>query len=286
VDVGLKLIPECTTLAELRAIWQIAEDGGFESCWAYDHFLPVKGPREGDVFEGWSLLAAMAERTSRVRIGALVTGNTYRHPGVLAKIAVTVDHLSGGRLEFGIGAGWAEYEHRMLDLAYGTVGERLARLGEALEVFKLLWTDPVASFDGRHYRLEAAIANPKPVQEPHPPIWLGGRGEQKTLRLVARFADVWNVSSRGDAGEETRLSGVIDGYCEGLGRDPKEIRRTVQIYFDGDVDGYLRKAEPYLAGPFDGIIVSLEGAADGRPPVPDAETAAAELLPRLRELAA
>ena len=224
---GLKLSGQGTTIEELRDVWRIADDGGFDHCWDFDHFAGIGGDPELDVFEGWTLLAAMAEATSRVRIGCMVTGNTYRHPAVLAKTAVTVDHLSGGRLEFGLGAAWAEIEHTMLDLEFGTVGRRIARLDEACRMIKLLWTEERSDFEGRYYRLDGAIANPKPVQRPHPPIWIGGSGERKTLRVVAEHADVWNAAG-GDPAEVARLSGVLDRHCADVGRDPAEIRRSVQ----------------------------------------------------------
>jgi F420-dependent oxidoreductase-like protein len=283
VRAGLKLIPEYTSLTDLRTIWRIADEAGFDHCWVYDHILPVKGERHGPVLDGWTLLGAMAQATSRVRIGALVTGNSYRNPGQLAKMATTVDHLADGRLEFAVGAGWAEYEHLMLGLEYGTVGQRLDRLDEACQILKLLWTEDVVNFEGRHYRLTGAMANPKPVQRPHPPIWIGGRGERKTLRLAARYADVWNVSAR-EASEDIRLSRVLDAHCAEIGRNPTEVRRTVQLYYSGDVGAFLSAAEPYLAAGFSEIIVSLAGPAAGRAPVPDAESAAEQLLARLHEL--
>src|SRR5690606_3728938 len=135
-----------------------------------------------DVFEAWTQLATLAEATERVRVGCMVTGNTYRHPGVVAKMAATVDHFSGGRLEFGFGAGWAEREHTMLGLHFGTVGERADRFDEACQVVKALWTQPTASFAGEHYTLTDAVSYPKPLQRPHPPIWIGGRGRKRTLR--------------------------------------------------------------------------------------------------------
>jgi F420-dependent oxidoreductase-like protein len=184
--VGVKLSGQGTTAEELRAVWQIADAAGFDHCWNFDHFAALGGDPELDVFEAWTMLGAMAEATARVRIGCMVTGNTYRHPGVLAKMAVTVDHLSGGRLEFGLGAAWAELEHDMLALEFGTVGQRIDRLEEACRMVKLLWTEERSDFGGRHYRLAKAIANPKPVQKPHPPIWIGGSGERKTLRVVAQ----------------------------------------------------------------------------------------------------
>src|SRR5581483_9247394 len=134
-----------------------------------------------------------------------------------------VDHLSGGRLEFGIGAAWAENEHTMLDLEFGTVGQRIARLEEACRMAKLLWTEERSDFEGDHYRLRGAIANPKPVQKPHPPIWIGGSGERKTLRVVAEHADVWNGG--GDPDEAARLSGVLDRHCADVGRDPAVVLR-------------------------------------------------------------
>ena len=276
--VGLKLSGQDTTAEELRAVWQIADAAGFDHCWNFDHFAALGGDPELDVFEAWTMLGAMAEATVRVRIGCMVTGNTYRHPGVLAKMAVTVDHLSGGRLEFGLGAAWAELEHGMLDLEFGTVGRRIDRLEEACRVVKLLWTEERSDLDGRHYRLAGAIANPKPVQKPHPPIWIGGAGERKTLRVVAEHADVWNAPG-GDAGEVKRLSGVLDRHCDDVGRDPAAIRRSVQFRFDGDSETALRTVQSYVDVGIDDVIVMLMGGT-----AQEHAGRAAELLPRLREL--
>jgi F420-dependent oxidoreductase-like protein len=287
VRVGLKLMPQAVGLDDLRAVWQIADDAGFDHCWIFDHFLPTGAPPEADVYECWSLLAAMAQATKRVRLGALVTGNTYRHPGVLAKIAVTVDRLSNGRLEFAIGTGWAEEEHTMLGLELGTPGQRIARLDEACTVFKLLWTGERVSFDGAHYRLDGALARPLPVQRPHPPIWIGTRGERKALRVVARHADAWNISANNvrtmayDVAGDARLSRVLDAHCESIGRDPAAIRRTAQLLHAGDADATLRMAEQYAEAGFGELIVSLAGSE----PVPEAEAVADDLLPRLRDLA-
>jgi F420-dependent oxidoreductase-like protein len=280
---GLKLIPEFVGIAQSREIWRIADEAGFAHCWAYDHLLPVKGERSGPTFDGWSLMGAMAEATRHVRVGVLVTGNTYRHPGLLAKMAATIDHLSGGRLEFALGAGWAKYEHQMFDLEYGTTGNRLARLNEAVQIVKLLWTEDISNFNGQHYTITDAVAYPKPVQEPHPPIWIGGRGERKTLRIVARHADVWNVSGL-DVDEDIRLSRVLDAYCFELGREPRSLRRTVQLHYAGDTEAVLRESEQYLAAGFDEIIFSITGRAGGREPVADAERAARDVLPRLQQI--
>ena len=219
----------------------------------------------------------MAEATSRVRIGCMVTGNTYRHPGVLAKMAVTVDHLSGGRLEFGLGAAWADNEHTMFDLEFGTAGQRIARLEEACRMIKLLWTEDSASFDGGHYRLVDAVANPKPVQQ-LPPIWIGGSGERKTLRVVAEHADVWNMAG-GDVDEGVRLSGVLDEHCAAVGRDPAEVRRSVQLFYAGDVDVLLEQAGAFASRGFRDLIIGARGGSAEA----DA-TEVAEALPRLRSL--
>src|SRR5437660_10556104 len=177
-----------TTIGGLRAVWRIADEAGCDHVWVFDHLAAIgAGEPARPVFEGWSLQAAIAASTRTVRLGCLVTGNTYRNPALLAKIAVTVDHLSAGRLEFGIGAAWAEVEHKM----YGIEGldHRVGRLSESLRIIKSLWTEERTNFEGRYYHLTDAIANPKPAQKPHPPIWIGASGET-TLRLVARHADV------------------------------------------------------------------------------------------------
>jgi F420-dependent oxidoreductase-like protein len=277
--IGLKLAPQLTTVEELRAVWRVADEAGFDHCWNFDHFASIGTHGNlGDVFEGWTLLGAMAEATNRVRIGCMVTGNTYRHPGVLAKMAVTVDHLSGGRLEFGLGAAWAEGEHTMLGLEFGSVGQRIARLEEACRVIELLWSENRASFDGAHYRLADAIANPKPVQQPRPPIWIGGSGERKTLRVVAQHADVWNFGG-GEAAEGVRLSRVLDEHCAAVGRDPAEIRRSVQLFHAGNVAQLLEEAREFAGNGFRDLIVGARGGTAEA----DA-TQIAEALPDLRGL--
>lgn len=227
------------------------------------------------MFEGWALQAAIATATERVRIGCLVTGNTYRHPALLAKLAVTVDHLSGGRLEFGIGAAWATNEHETL--GFEGLDHRVGRLSESLQVIKSLWTEERSTFEGRYYRLRDAIANPKPVQRPHPPIWIGASGPQ-TLRLVARHADVWNLngSSPDRFGE---LSAQLDEACGAIGRDPASIRRSVQFRWQGDRSELLETAAAYAElGATELVIYAAAGFAVG------AAQAAAEALPELRKL--
>jgi F420-dependent oxidoreductase-like protein len=279
VHVGLKFSQQLCTIEQQREVWRVADEAGFDHLWDFDHFHPIgAAPLDGDIFDGWSLLAAMAEATTRVRLGNMVTGNTYRHPTVLAKIATTVDHLSGGRLEFGLGGAWAEAEHRMLGLEFPGVGERLRRLGEACQVIKKLWTEERADFEGRYYRLDGAFANPKPVQRPYPPIWIGGGGEQKTLRIVAEHADVWNMAG-GSIDVARHKVEVLERHCADVGRDPAEIRLSVQLRLDAnDVDATLRDAETFLQAGFTELIV-IVGEPDARA---KAELVARDVLPRLR----
>ena len=273
---GLKL-SQAATIDTLAAIWDIADDSGFDHCWNMDHFASLGGDDTLDIFEAWTLLAGMAARTTRTRVGCSVTGNTYRHPAVLAKAAVTVDHLSGGRLEFGIGAGWAENEHTMLGLPFGTARERADRLEEALPIIRSLWTQSRTTFTGKHYLLAEAVAEPKPVQTPHPPIWIGGVGRRRTLRMAAEHAAVWNAPG-GSPEEVAELSAVLDGHCADIGRDPAEIRRSVQLRVPADVAGLVEQVAGFTAVGVTEIILIV--AAD---PVAQAERVAA-LLPELRGL--
>jgi len=283
IRVGLKHSPQSTTIEDLRQVWRIADEAGFDHVWGFDHLAAIAGGPERPIFEGWTLMGAMAEATSRTRIGLLVTGNTYRHPAVLAKIATTVDHLSGGRLEFGIGSGWAEIEHTMLDIPFHTVAGRIRRMEEALQVVKLLWTEERADFEGEFYHLRAAIHEPKPVQRPHPPIWIGGSGEKMTLRVAAKYADVWNPSGGGGELEEaTRLSAVLDAHCADVGRNPAEIRRSVQLRFDGeDAAAFVDYARGYLGRGFSEIIVYVSGPAVQQAAALVAEKVLPELRPTL-----
>jgi F420-dependent oxidoreductase-like protein len=275
---GLKLSGQDTTVEALRTVWRIADEAGFDHVWDFDHLAAIgDGGPDRPIFEGWTLQAAMAEATKRARIGCLVTGNTYRHPVLLAKQAVTVDHLSGGRLEFGIGAAWAEIEHSM----YGIQGldHRVGRLSESLQIIKSLWTQERTNFAGRYYQLNDAIANPKPVQKPYPPIWIGASGDS-TLRLVARHADVWNASGGGDTGKMKEMIGKLEDACGAIGRDVSEIRRSLQFGWDGvDRASLLDESARYLDLGFTEQVVYLRG--------PDPSTTAgkvADLLPELRDL--
>ncbi|HEY5035241.1 MAG TPA: TIGR03560 family F420-dependent LLM class oxidoreductase [Candidatus Dormibacteraeota bacterium] len=256
VRFGMKLSGQDTTIEALRTVWRLADESGFDHVWDFDHLASIgAGGLDRPVYEGWALQAAMAEATKRVRIGCMVTGNTYRNPALLAKLAVTVDHLSGGRLEFGIGAAWAAIEHSM----YGIEGldHRVGRLSEALQIIKSLWTEERTNFDGRYYKMTDAIANPKPVQKPYPPIWIGASGET-TIKLVARYADVWNTGSA-EIDKGTEVIARLEDACGAVGRDPSEIRRSIQFAWDGrDRSRLLEQSARYLELGFTEQILMLD----------------------------
>jgi F420-dependent oxidoreductase-like protein len=214
---------------EIEDMWKFLDrDTKFHSAWTFDHFVPP-GPGQdanANCFEGWSSLAALAAITDRIRLGCLVTGVTYREPAVLAKMAATIDHLSDGRLEFAIGAAWHEGEHRMYGIPFPPIKERQDRLDEAMQVIRLLFgAEGRVNFDGKYYHLKDAVFVPKCVQRPHPPIIIGGGGEQRTLRAVARYGDVMNVF--GTPEMVKKKIAVLERHCRDAGRDPLEIERTV-----------------------------------------------------------
>jgi F420-dependent oxidoreductase-like protein len=215
---------EGTTFAALARHWQRAESLGYDSVWLDDHFYGVATPASDDSLECWTLMAALARETARIRFGTLVLCQSYRNPALLAKMAATLDHVSGGRLEFGLGAGWYEREYTAYGYDFPPIGTRLAQLDEALRICRLLWTEERASFRGRHYRVEDAWCNPKPVQRPHPPIMIGGGGERVLLRLVAEHADRWNFG--GSVDEFRHKIGVLERHCAALGRDPATIEKS------------------------------------------------------------
>jgi F420-dependent oxidoreductase-like protein len=276
---GLKNSGQATTIRGLRDVWRVADEAGFDHLWDFDHLASI-GPDGTDrpVYEGWTLLGAMAEATKRVRIGCMVTGNTYRHPVLLAKIAVTVDHLSEGRLEFGIGAAWAEAEHQMFGIE--GLDHRVGRLRESLEAITSLWANERTTLDGRYYHLKDAIGNPKPVQKPHPPIWIGASGDLM-LKLVARYADAWNVPGGSTPESAAELGRKLDEECRAIQRDPNQIRRSMQHMWDGrERSALLDRVMRYTEAGFTEHIIGVQGPDHGR-----VAEAAAELLPELRRAA-
>jgi F420-dependent oxidoreductase-like protein len=229
------------TWEELLERVRFAEDAGFEGAWVFDHFKALYGDPEGPCFEGWSLLAALGAATERVRLGALVTGITYRHPSVLAAQAVTVDHVSGGRLELAVGAAWFGQEHHELGIDFPSNAERARRLEEGVQVLKLLMTRDGVSFDGDHYRLADATYRPRPVQEPHPPLWIGASGEKLMLPIVGRHADVWHTF--GSPEEIARKGAIVDRAARASGRDPSDIARAASLSLSEPWDEVRRNVE-------------------------------------------
>jgi F420-dependent oxidoreductase-like protein len=232
---AFKTAPQHTTWAAMLDVWRAADDiEVFESGWTFDHFYPIYSDSAGPCLEGWVTLTALAQATKRLRLGTLVTGIHYRHPAVLANMAATLDIVSGGRLELGIGAGWNEEESGAYGIPLGTPRERSDRFEEACEVIiGLLSQEETSSFTGSFYELASARCNPKPVQQPHPPICIGGNGERRTLRTAARFAQHWNFVG-GTVEEFAHKRDVLHQHCADLGRDPAEILLSSHLRFDGD----------------------------------------------------
>ncbi|HEY8655514.1 MAG TPA: TIGR03560 family F420-dependent LLM class oxidoreductase [Candidatus Limnocylindria bacterium] len=220
---GLQLHPQYTTWDEMAAAARLVEETGWDVLMTWDHFVPLVGDVTGPNFEGWQVLAAFAAMTERVQIAMLVTGNTYRHPAVLANMASTLDHISHGRAVLGIGAAWNEHEHNMYGIPFDTPGIRLAKLAEAATIIRGLLDEGTVTFVGKHYQLTNATLGTRPVQK-RLPILVGGGGEQKTLRITARHADWWH--GFGDAAVIRHKLEVLRRHCEEVGRDPSKIMPT------------------------------------------------------------
>ncbi len=248
---GSQVANNGTSWERLVEVAKAMDEGLWHSLWVYDHFVPpAPGADEtGDCFEGWSLLGGLAAVTERVRLGNLVSGNTYRSPALLAKMAATIDQMSGGRLEFAIGAGWHQREHDAYGWDFPSLRERSDRLEEACELIRKLFTsDGPVSFEGRYYSLDEAPFAPKCAQTPHAPIMVGGGGERRTLRTLARHGDVMNVS--GPPEVVAHKIEVLNGHCADAGRDPAEITKTVMIpvVLQDDPERAQRFLEAFGAG--------------------------------------
>jgi F420-dependent oxidoreductase-like protein len=256
---AFKTAPQSTTWADMLAVWRAADDIDlFESGWTFDHFYPIFDDSTGPCLEGWVTLTALAQATRRLRFGTLVTGNVYRHPAVLANMAATLDIVSGGRLELGLGAGWNEEECAAYGIDLPPLKERFDRFDEACEIILSLLSNETTDFDGRHYKLTAARCEPKPVQRPHPPLCIGGVGEKRTLRTVARLAQHWNLPGGGpDVFKQKR--DVLVAHCADVGRDPAEIITSVHIRLpkNGDVGPLVDEAAAYADAGMDLGIVYL-----------------------------
>jgi F420-dependent oxidoreductase-like protein len=252
---GLDVAQHQLSWAELVARVRFAEEAGFDGAWVFDHFRPLYGDPSGPCLEGWTLLAGLARETSRIRLGTLVTGMTYRHPSVLAAQAITVDHLSDGRLELGLGAAWNEREHRELGIDFPGPRDRMDRLEEGVQVIRLLLTVDDATFRGRHASLDHASLHPRPIQRPHPPLWIGGTGRVRLLPLAGRYADVWHGWADSPS-ELAEMNGIIDRAAEAAGRDPRDVARASELDLSQPADGIERDVEMFEAAGFGYLTVS------------------------------
>jgi len=231
---AIKTAPQHTTWDAMLEVWRAADDIElFESAWTFDHFYPIFSDSAGPCLEGWITLTALAQATRRLRLGTLVTGIHYRHPAVLANMAATLDIISGGRLELGIGAGWNEEESGAYGIELGTPRERSDRFEEACAVLTALLTQETTTFKGSYYQLTEARCEPKPVQQPHPPICIGGSGRLRTLRTAARYAQHWNFVG-GTPDEFRAARDVLHQHCADIGRDPAQILLSSHVPYTGD----------------------------------------------------
>ena len=276
---GIKTAQHHATYEAIAKVWREADAiPVFEHAWLFDHFAPIAGDLDGPCMDGWTLLAALAAQTERIRIGHMVLGNTYRHPAVLAHMAATLDVISNGRLDLGLGAGWNEYEHQSMGIPLYAPGERIRRLGEACELIRRLFTQHLTDFDGRYYQLAQARCEPKPIQQPYPPFVIGGGGEQLTLRVVARYADVWNFAG-GPVENFTHKVEVLRQHCAEIGRDPAEIELSIQAMVDyDDLPGTAQRVQAYVDAGATHLILNL------RYPYPTGIVAqlAEEVVPRVK----
>ena len=255
---GFKTSQQHTDYDAIVKVWKEADKiEAFEHAWLFDHFNPIQGSLNGPCYEGWTMLGALAAQTERLRMGLMVAGNTYRNPAVHAHIAATIDLISNGRLDFGVGAGWNVYEHESMGIPLYGPAERIRRLGEACELTKLLFTQDVVDYDGKYYQLKEARLEPKPVQKPWPPFMIGGSGEQLTLRVVARHADLWNAAAN-DLETFLHKKEVLFGHCDAIGRDPSEIEISVQTRIDyDDLPATVANLHPLIANGATHIILML-----------------------------
>ena len=255
---GFKTSPQSTTWDDMLAVWKAADDIDlFESGWTFDHFEPIFSDRSGPCLEGWITLTALAQATTRLRVGVLVTGVPYRHPAVLANMAATLDHISHGRLELGLGAGWNTDEADAYGIDLLRIKDRMDRFDEACDVIVALLTQERATYAGNHYKLTEAYCEPKPIQQPHPPICIGGSGEKRTLRTVARVAQHWNYVG-GPVDQYVRLKGIIAEHCARFGRDPGEIMTSAHLHLDrSDPKALAGQAEAFVDAGLDLGIVYL-----------------------------
>jgi F420-dependent oxidoreductase-like protein len=274
------------TADTLSRVASIADEGGFASLSVMDHFFQMDHAFDAaePMLEGYTTLGYLAAITERVRLGLLVTGVTYRHPGILAKTVTTLDVLSKGRGELGIGAAWYEREHLGLGVPYPSTAERFERLEETLQVCLQMWSDDKGAYEGSHYQLAETLNSPQPISQPRPSIMIGGNGERKTLRLVAKYADACNLLMVHTPEEATHKLDVLRQHCENEGTDYERIRKTMlytgRSVMSGDMDGFVQEMAGFAAVGIEGVSVMPIGPD----PVALSEQLAGDVVPRLSEL--
>ena len=233
---GIKTVPEHTSWGDMLDVWRAADEIElFETAWNFDHFYPIIGDGDGPCLEAWVTLSALAQATSRIRIGCMVNGVPYRHPALVANMAASLDIVSDGRLELGLGAGWNEQETEAYGIDLLPIGQRMDRFEEAVEVVDSLLSNEFTTFRGKYFQLEQARCEPKGPQQPRPPIVIGGAGEKRTLRIAARFAQHWNISFV-TPDQFLKKNEILLTHCESVGRDSSLITRSVQITSGADQD--------------------------------------------------
>lgn len=260
---GLDIAQHQLTFDQLVSRARMAEDAGLDGVWVFDHFKALYADPMGPCLESWTLLAGLARETSTIRLGTLVTGMTHRHPSVLATQVVTVDHLSNGRVECAVGAAWNEPEHRELGIPFPPVPERMDRFEEGVQVLRALFTHDHVSFQGRYLTLDDATYRPRPIQQPGPPVWVGGTGRQRTLPIAGRYADVWHGWAE-DASQLAEITAIVDRAADEAGRDPASILRASSLSISEDWDQVRRAYEWMAAGGIGYLVIEWPGQGEAR----------------------
>lgn len=235
IEFGIQTGPQHAEYSQILEAWQTVEKEGFDHAWTFDHFIPIFSNPLGPCLEGWTVLTALMAQVPRLRGGTLVTGNSYRNPALLANIAATLDRITGGRVEMGIGAGWWQMEYDAYGYDFPPVAQRIHALEESVQIMKSLWTEQRTNFAGKHYTITNALCEPKPLQTPHIPFWIGGAGPQLTLRVVARHAQGWNTFLMPREDYQILL-GALEKHCERAGRNPDDIRKSLAMSLVIDTD--------------------------------------------------
>jgi len=254
---GLDVAQQRMPWSEVAGRARFADDLGFDGIWGFDHLQPMYGEGPGECFEGVTTLAAWSGITERARLGLLITGMTYRHPAMYAAEAITIDHASGGRLELAYGAAWFDKEHTELGIPFPALKERVDGFEEAVQILRGLLTTDGFTFEGQHFQVRHATLLPRPVQQPHPPIWIGAHGEQRMMPIAARYADVWHCF--GPPSYLTDKSARISAHAEQAGRDPAAIRRAASLSIEADLDGVARMVDEWEAAGFEYLVCGWPG---------------------------